>query len=364
MKRESILLIWDRIGDYHYARVNACEEILEQDVFTADLAGADALYKWNSISNTTHTVLSTKAAEKSDVINRFRAFRKIVKEHSITAVAMPYGRTEYHVFLLYARLKGIHTIIFSESWYSRGRVKDFFKSILLKILGQYFFVSGKRAFDHFTKNYSIHPLRIVSGYSVVDNTHFNASVNDPVLKADKKNIVCVARYSPEKNLNVLIRCFVSSDLSKRYTLLLVGDGPLRAELNQLIESLAVTDRVKLTGWVSYSELPKIYASSSCFVLPSKFEPWGLVVNEALAAGLPVILSDTCGCCPELLEVDKNGFSFDPNNAASLITALNKFSRLGAEEIHQFGVHSKELVDRLTPQTWARTIKQIFMNYEL
>jgi len=358
MKRECILLIWDRIGDYHYARVKSCEELLGQDIYTADLAGTDALYKWNSITNTKHTVLSVKPAEQSDLINRFRAFRKIIKERSITTVAMPYGRSEYHVFLLYARLKGIRTVIFSESWYSRGAAKDFFKSILLKTLGQRFFVSGKRAFDHFTNNYKIQPSRIVSGYSVVDNKHFTVSIKDAASQTEKKNIVCVARYSKEKNLEMLIRSYVSSELSKKYTLLLVGDGPLRSELNQLIQSLAATDVVKLTGWVTYNELPQIYASSACFILPSTFEPWGLVVNEALAAGLPIILSDVCGCCPELLEVNKNGFSFSAENEAACVDVLNTFARLNEEEIRQFGAHSKELIRHFSPETWANDINVI------
>ena len=358
MKKESVLLVWDRIGDYHYARVKACEELLGNNIFTADLAGADALYKWNSIANTKHTVLSAKPVEESDLFHRFHAFRKIVKEQSITTVAMPYGRSEYHLFLLYARLKGIRTIIFSESWYSRGPVKDFLKSILLKTLGKCFFVSGKRAFEHFTKNYKINPARIVSGYSVVDNKHFSESIKNSIPISERKNILCVARYSTEKNLDVLIRSFAASELTTRYTLLLVGDGPLRAVLNQQIESLSVAHCVKLTGWVGYNDLPAMYASAALFILPSTFEPWGLVVNEAMAAGLPVILSETCGCRPELLEVNKNGFSFDPQNATTCTDALNAFARLDDEKKRQFGIHSKVLIEHFSPETWATIIMNL------
>lgn len=360
MKKESILLVWDRIGDYHYARVKACEKVLQGDVFTADLAGTDALYKWNSIEHTKHTILSVKPAEEPDFMNRFRAFRTVIKLHSITTVAMPYGRSEYHVFLLYARLKGIRTIIFSESWYSRGLVKDFLKSILLKTLGSKFFVSGQRAFHHFTTNYNIHPDKINVGYSVVDNEHFIQTL-DNTSPRDKKHIICVARYSEEKNLEFLIRCFATSLLSEKYTLLLIGDGPQRSLLNQLIESLALTDKVTLTGWVTYKELPALYASSACFILPSTFEPWGLVVNEAMAAGLPILLSRACGCCPELLEVDRNGFVFDPLNSSECIAVFNRFAELSDEDIHHFGTHSKKLIDQLSPQTWARVIKEITLD---
>lgn len=357
MKKESILLIWDRIGDYHYARVKACEQLLEQEVFTADLAGTDALYKWNSISNTRHTVLSTKPAEQADLIQRFRAFRKIVKTHSITTVAMPYGRTEYHAFLLYARLKGIRTIIFSESWYSRGRVKDFFKSVLLKTLGQKFFVSGKHAYDHFTQNYKIAPDKIQTGYSVVDNKHFHRKIF-----TEKKYIICPARYSEEKNLSFLIRCYAKSSIRTTYALRLIGEGPLRSKLQQEIDALGLTNQVQLTGWVSYADLPKEYAGAVMFVLPSIFEPWGLVVNEAMSAGLPILLSDRCGCTPDLLKEGINGWSVPFDKEQELVERFNAMDKLEEKAIEILGKNSSQLIAAFTPESWAKTIVKLVARY--
>lgn len=352
MKQKNILLIWDRIGDYHLARVKACEELLGKPVYTADLAGTDKLYKWKSIANTTHTVLSSKPAEQPDVWNRFRAFRALIKEHSITVVAMPYGRTEYHVFLLYARLKGIRTIVFSESWYSRGKVKDFFKSMLLKILGNYFFVSGKRAFDHFTKNYTINPHRIDAGYSVVDNNHFQRR-----LFTEKKYLLCTARYSTEKNLSFLIDSYAKSSICKTYKLLLIGEGPLRAALQMQIDTLGLTDHIELTGWLSYTDLPKAYAEAVAFILPSSFEPWGLVVNEAMSAGLPIFVSDACGCKPELVADGVNGWSFTIENENSLVNQLNIFGQLSEKAIEILGRNSIQLIRQFSPQTWAASLKR-------
>jgi 1,2-diacylglycerol 3-alpha-glucosyltransferase len=350
MKNSAILFIWDRIGDYHYARIKACEKILDSSVYTADLAGTDALYKWNSIDNNKHTVLSLKAVEQKDFFNRFRKFRSIIKENKITAVAMPYGRLEYHTFLLYARFRGIRTIIFSESWYSRGRIKDFLKSILLKFLGDYFFVSGVNAFNHFKNVYKINPDKILKGYSVIDNNHFE--IED---SAEKKHIICVARYSEEKNLLFLIRCFAKSTINKKYQLLLVGDGPQRMELQKLIDQLNLNYRVTLTGWVSYEHLPVLYSSSVCAILPSKFEPWGLVVNETMAAGLPILISNTCGCRPDLLEENKNGWSFDPYNEEGLINLFNTFSLLSQSEVEEMGMRSKSKINSFTPDIWSCNI---------
>jgi len=351
MKEKNILLVWDRIGDYHQARIKACEQVFKGGVYTADLAGTDTLYKWNSIEHAHHTVLSFKAAEQSDILPRFNAFRKIIKENNIHVVAAPYGRTEYLLFLLYARLKGLRTIIFCESWYTRGKVKDFFKSILLKAIGNRYFVSGQRAYEHLIKSYRIKSSRVFQGYSVVDNAHF--SINESEENAQvKKYLICVARYSKEKNLELLIRSFAKSDIQQKYTLLLVGDGPQRSQLKNVIDTHGLKDRVVLSGWVTYIELPALYAASAAFVLPSTFEPWGLVVNEAMAAGLPIIISKECGCEPDLLEEGINGWSFNALDEITLIAALNAFSKLDAGEIASMGRFSKERIELFTPIQWA------------
>ncbi|MGN6646323.1 MAG: glycosyltransferase family 4 protein, partial [Cytophaga sp.] len=348
---KSILFIWDRIGDYHLARIKACEEVLDMDVYTADLAGSDALYKWNSLNSSRHFILSAKAAEHKDLLNRFFAFRKIIKTKSIKVIALPYGRNEYHLFLLYARLHGVKTIIFSESWYSRGKVKDYLKSLLLKALGGHFFVSGERACSHFSGNYKIKSNRITQGYSVVDNNHFKTNQ-----LGEKKYLICVARYSEEKNLEFLIRCFAQSAIHKRYRLLLVGDGPQRTFLQQLIDELHLSESVALTGWFTYNELPGLYASAAGLVLPSSFEPWGLVVNEAMAASLPIFISTVCGCLPDLLDESQNGMSFSHETAKSLIDVFDKLAILPEETLKAMGNKSLIKIETFTPNTWAAAIK--------
>ncbi|WP_291275027.1 glycosyltransferase family 4 protein [Flavobacterium sp.] len=353
MREGNLLLIWDRIGDYHLARVHACEKVVQASVYTADLAGTDALYKWESIDSSKHTILSDKSAEESDILNRFKAFRKLMKEKNIKFVAMPYGRMEYHLFLLYARLSGVRTIVFCESWYSRGGIKDFLKSLLLKTIGQYFFVSGHRAFTHLTERYKIHPTKVAQGYSVVDNSHFekgNSSYTD-----ERKNIVCVARYSKEKNLIQLINAFAKSKARKGYKLLLVGDGPDRKMLQQHIVSLGLEGEINLSGWVAYTELPGIYETAACLVLPSLFEPWGLVVNEAMAAGLPIILSEECGCLPDLLHTDKNGWSFKSDRELELVIALDQFADKDIVQRKEMSLYSINTIRAFTPQTWAGKI---------
>ena len=79
----------------------------------------------------------------------------------------------------------------------------------------------------------------------------------------------------------------------------------------------------LLGHVDYFTLPTVYAQADAYLQPSLSEPWGLAVNEAMACGLPVVVSDRCGCREDLVRANVNGFTFDPTNHESLVTALER-----------------------------------------
>jgi 1,2-diacylglycerol 3-alpha-glucosyltransferase len=352
MKDEAILFIWDRMGDYHLARIRACRKQINGTVYSADLGSADSLYKWDNVEAGNHFVLSQKPVQQKDFFHRFKMYQLILKEKHITHVAMGYGRIEYIIFLLYARLAGIKTIVFCESWYTRGTIKDFFKSLLLKSIGNMYFVSGLRAYEHFVNRYHINPGLVYQGYSVVDNHHFVAKE-----KTAKNYLLCVARYSEEKNLDFLIRCFVMSRLSEKYQLLIIGDGPLKEKLLNTIISLN-TDRVVLSGWKSYAELPEIYAGAIACILPSIFEPWGLVINEAMASGLPILISNDCGCKPDLLDEGVNGWSFNATSKSELIAVLNHLHSLDFHDIQIMGDISQNKISIYTPVSWVEKINSI------
>jgi glycosyltransferase involved in cell wall biosynthesis len=125
----------------------------------------------------------------------------------------------------------------------------------------------------------------------------------------------------------------------------VGGGPQK----QLITEMA-GEGIVFREWVAYENLPALYASASFFILPSIFEPWGLVVNEAMAAGLPVALSEECGCAPDL--VPDPAFRF-PAKDVSLITALlQKLPSIPEEELRNIGLKNRELINAFSPEAWA------------
>src|SRR5207249_1387315 len=105
-------------------------------------------------------------------------------------------------------------------------------------------------------------------------------------------------------------------------LVFVGSGPEEKRLKECVQEQSVPD-VFFMGFRNQSELPKFYALSDVFVLPSVEDRWGLVINEVMSAGLPVIASDEIGAVPDLVKHGHNGFVFPAGNVASLAGYLEQ-----------------------------------------
>jgi 1,2-diacylglycerol 3-alpha-glucosyltransferase len=315
------LLLWDRMGHYHVARWRALQaRIGAEQCIAADLYASDALYGWKAewAKDSEYRLLSTTAGNVDDTWQRVSAFIKLCEKEKIDAVAIAgYGRKEYVIMLVYLWLRGKRTICFAESWYGREEKADRRKGRFLNMLCAKFLVSGHRAATHFHSQLGIPLAKIEVPYSVVDNAHF--AQGKQATKQENKTLLCVARFSEEKNLLRLIEAFNCSVLPQTgWHLLLVGGGPQQKELEKLAKEYAW---LRLEKWLDYEALPQLYGSAHAFILASTFEPWGLVVNEALAAGLPVVLSAAVGCVPEL-GGDTHGAKFDPLQHASIVSALN------------------------------------------
>lgn len=130
--------------------------------------------------------------------------------------------------------------------------------------------------------------------------------------------VYVGRLAAEKNLDLLLTAFRRFRADRPDAQLrIVGDGPLRVPLEA-----SAGPGVAFAGSLDQDGLATEYLAATALVLPSLREPWGLVVNEALAYGCPVIVSDRCGCVPELVRPAETGLAFDPLDADALCAAMS------------------------------------------
>lgn len=120
--------------------------------------------------------------------------------------------------------------------------------------------------------------------------------------------------------------------------------------------------IKHFGFVQPSELEGILNKSGVFVLPSRFEPWGVVVHEYAASGFPMLLSREVGAMSAFLEENKNGYSFPAGDKNSIKKVLKKIINLSEDELIKMGTKSHELAQKITPEEWTKVLKDIYADW--
>jgi glycosyltransferase involved in cell wall biosynthesis len=120
----------------------------------------------------------------------------------------------------------------------------------------------------------------------------------------------------------LLEAFAQAAVPNSY-LVYAGDGPEKENLERRAAELGLTGSVKFLGFVNQSQLPSTYAASDFLVLPSLFEPFGLVVNEAMLCGLPAVVSDRVGAKFDLVRPNENGYVFPAGDVEALAGVLRQ-----------------------------------------
>jgi len=204
------------------------------------------------------------------------------------------------------------------------------------------------------------------GYDAIGNNYFQQAAD--AIKNGRREVdraklairnrpyfLASNRFIPRKNLDRLVIAYAKyrreiGDVDA-WDLVLLGDGPKRGAIKQQIVD-SQTDGVFLPGLRNIFELPAYYTLASCFVHPALQDQWGLVVNEAMACGLPVLVSQTAGCRYELVEEGANGWVFDPRDVDGIADLLARMHKLTAEQRDAMGRRSTEIISRWGPERFA------------
>jgi glycosyltransferase involved in cell wall biosynthesis len=152
--------------------------------------------------------------------------------------------------------------------------------------------------------------------------------------------------SRKRPFDLLAACALIKQRSKRpFVLLMAGSGELEPRLRAYCASASL-DNVIFAGFINQSELPKLYGACDVFVLPSQSEPWGLAVNEAMCAALPIVISYEVGCLSDLVQDSTNGFTLPTGDIEGLSRVLQRlveeedlrerFGRASLERIREWG----------------------------
>ena len=369
-----VAVIFHRFGPYHCARLEATAR--RCDTIGVEVAAETLEYAWSpvqSVGNYSRLTLFPNG-ERESAKKVSRRMEDALRTSHLDAVAIPGWSGEAAIAALrWCAESGTLAILMSESAaldQPRMRWREWIKQRIVSLYSSAL-VGGQRHIDYLVA-LGMPRDRIFTGYDVVDNEYFRQKAEEIRFQRSevrqkywlpKNYFLASARFIEKKNLPTLIRAYAeyrqrsevrsqsaASDVNAPWDLVLLGDGPLKTDLCRLISDLRLHHDVHLPGFRQYDELPAYYALANAFVHASTTEQWGLVVNEAIASGLPVIVSDRCGCVPEL--VQGNGFTFDPMDERELASLLFKMSVLSNDERTRLGDASCSIAANFAPQRFG------------
>lgn len=373
-----VAVIFHRFGPYHCARLEAAAQRCA--IVGLELGSETGEYTWSKIVQALSferiTLFPEGDSRTRPADELERRIRDALSASRPDAVAIP-GWSEKGALaaLRWCIEEGVPAVLMSESTATdEPRVwwKELVKRRIVALCSAAL-VGGQRHKDYLT-DLGMPADRIFTGYDVVDNEHFAGgaalargareveSRKEKVENGLPENyFLASARFIPKKNLETLIRAYANyadlrSPISDLWSLVIAGDGPLRAQLERLISELGVENSVLLPGFKQYDELPAYYGLANAFVHASSSEQWGLVVNEALASGLPVLVSNRCGCAPELVREGVNGFTFHPGNQEQLTSRLLEMSSLPIEERERMGQAGREIAAQFGPEKFGEGLE--------
>jgi len=290
----------------------------------------------------------------SDGTIRSQLQRRLVELDPEVIIVSGWARPESYAAILWGRARKRGIVLMSESQESdarRSAIRETIKARVVRLCDSA--LVGGHTHADYIKKLGLEPGAIFLGYDAVDNEYFR--INSDIARAHPsdermpvklplKYVLASARFVKKKNLETLIYGFSLARVLGKFDehLVIIGDGPERQRLEELVRELGLVGIVHLPGFQSYQTLPKYYDLASLFIHVSKSEQWGLVVNEAMASGCPVVVSSACGSASQLVSHGVNGLIVDPNDPKDIARSL--WELLGNEERRQtMGRKSKNLI---------------------
>ena len=379
---KKVLIVWGNWGPYHYARFRAFHELGKTHglrVRGVELFPTSGTYEWR-------TDLAHPAVDRLDLgpveteFNLWRLLTRLVPylwNYRPRVIFVP-SYWHWSLFLNYTgRLFGARIVMMNESHAGTERARGWKRKVKKAIVRHFDagFVGGSPHVRHFA-NLGLDESRIHVGYDAVDNDYFtresraarrNSEAHREKLQLPDHYFLNLGRMVKKKNLQLLIHAyalFANRNPDLPYDLVLVGSGEeemslqtLSRELGLLVIDHTIPEKgnrplekkkvfvaagsvsqstpsvpvaqaermpaVHFYGFRQIQENPIFYGLASAFILPSLYEEWGLVINEAMASELPVLASRTLGCAENLVEAGVNGFTFDPSTAGELANLMEK-----------------------------------------
>ncbi|MEQ9104996.1 MAG: glycosyltransferase family 4 protein [Rhodothermales bacterium] len=336
-----VCIQWPRFGPYHMGRLQAVHERLAADgmeLVALETASKDALYAWSEMEATTDfqrvQVFPGQVFESippavmhAEVVSALdRMDPDIVFIHT-------YSFPDSRACLEWCKKRNRSAVVMTDSKEDdapRNGFREWLKSGLIQSYDAAL-LGGTPQRRYFEK-LGFPPDGIFLGYDVVDNAYFRQAA-EKSKASDLSGLpglgpgdgpdhapffLASNRFIPAKNLDRLLMAYSAyRRLSDNpWRLIMLGDGELRPQLEA-----AAPDGVVFAGFRQIEDIPAYYGAAACFIHPCLKDTWALVVNEAMACGLPVLVSTRAGCHVDLVEHGENGYRFDPEDVGTMTSLM-------------------------------------------
>lgn len=345
-----------RIGPYHRARLNTFAK--RADLSVLEIDPSDDTYPWRNSSEGAHFRHTSIDASS---LTRVSEWLDHV-DPEVTVISGWYLRAalEAWSWSLKARRPIVLVSDSRHSDFRRSRLREWMKGKIVQTASAAL-VAGTPQRDYIA-TLGLSNETIFTGYDVVDNNYFGVAaegarrveeITRAQLNLPQNYFLSAIRLISRKNGEGLIRAYAAyvNQRTDPWHLVILGEGVQAQPLVSLARTLGVERLVSFRGFVQYERLPAYYAMARVFILPSFSDQWGLVVNEAMACSLPVLVSRSCGCASDLVVDGRNGFLFDPSDIPQLAESMVRLSLDATLQI-SMGRESKHLIGRWTLESFA------------
>jgi len=218
---------------------------------------------------------------------------------------------------------------------------SYYKKFLISLSNR-FLVPGTMS-RRYLESFKVKYEDIWIARNAVESKRFVGNAKDSEYEEKILKLLCVSRLEEHKGILDLFKAIQSLNQEGiRSELDILGSGPQEKKLKDFIEKNGLTN-IKMHGFLQQSELKHFYSKASLFIMPSHSDPWGLVINEALSSGVPVIASVKAGGTCDLIINDYNGYVFEPGDVEELVGKIQTYLSLTKEEKNLMRNNSRDYI---------------------
>ncbi|MFN4281740.1 MAG: glycosyltransferase family 4 protein [Alphaproteobacteria bacterium] len=337
----AVTFVWGQFAPYHRDRCAATAARLAGRfrVLGVEIASRNELYDWTPATADDDfefvSLLPGRSWQDTSRRERFAALRDCLRGEDRGPVFLcHFDQPEIFLTALWLRLRGRPVFIMQDSKFDdrpRRLWRELGKALLyLPYHGA--LASGTRTRDYL-RLLGMGEARISLGYDTVSLARVRRLAGAPPAPDGApfaaRQFLVIARFVEKKNLLLALAAYDAyrqASAAPR-SLVLIGSGPLEGELRAEVARRNLAG-VRFTGFLQEKGVAEFLAQGLALILPSTEEQWGLVINEALAMGLPALVSENVGARDDLVRVGVNGYVFEPDNAAGLARLM---ARLASDE---------------------------------